>query len=140
VLFEIYENFKGRSHKSARFSSRDKTSRRHVKEQKEAEREREKEREKKREREKLSRIAWRRDAKVMSSAEGESHGLTVRGTSESGSSTRTEKIIVNLKQPMNTHAALSGNRKQFNIRFYEACDRRRTPTTMKICTFLDHTG
>lgn len=125
VLFEIYENFEGRSHKSARFSSRDKTSRQHLKEQKEsAERKRERERDYPR------GVERRRDAKVASSAEGESHGLTVRALWdkwkrwEFRSSTRTEKIVVNLKQSVSTRGALSGNRKQFNIRSYETCDGR----------------
>ena len=69
MLFEIYENFEGRSHKSARFSSRDKTSRRHMKKQKEpAERDYPEPR----------GVERRRDAKVASFAEGESHALTVR--------------------------------------------------------------
>lgn len=78
VLFEIYENFESRSHKSALFS-RDKTSRRRVKKQKDpAERKREKVRESERHYPEQRGVERRRDAKVASFAEGESHGLTVR--------------------------------------------------------------
>ena len=46
-----------------------------------------------------------------------------------------EKIVVNLKRPVSTRAALSGNRKQFNIRFYEMYDGR-SPTIHKDTYFF----
>lgn len=98
VLFEIYENFESRSHKSALFS-RDKTSRRRVKKQKRASREREREeaRESERHYPEPRGVERRRDAKVASFAEGEGHGLTVRVLRDKWrrwveeDSTRTEK-------------------------------------------------
>lgn len=72
-------------------------------------------------------VERRRDAKVASFAEGESHGLTVcvlryKWRDETRSSARAEKIVVNLKQSVSTRAVLPGYRKQFNIRSYGACD------------------
>lgn len=112
------------SHKSARFFSRDKTNRRHVKKRK-----REKERMKKG----PSRNGvMSRGVETLKCCGEREQGLTVRVYGTSGETSleilgaRIEKIIVNLKQSVSTRAALSGNRKQFNIRSYRACDGKDT--------------
>lgn len=89
--------------------------------------------------------------KVASSANGESHhDLTVRvyGTSgkrRSEAPSRSEKIVVNLKQSVSTRAVLSGNRKQFNIRSYGSCDGKEDTheneyTYFRFQFFSDHTS
>lgn len=112
--FKIYENFVRHSYKLAHSYSRDKTNRRHVKEEKRGKRQT-------RNYPEPRGVGRRWDAKVASFTEGKSHGLTLGvyetscEMSQAETRQKPKKIVVNLKQSVSTRVVLAGNRKQFNI-------------------------